>query len=69
MPEASRRLLMDRVHRILQNPETLPEGTRTRATIGACWVFLEAERANLRAALEVLERPLGDLRLHRRRAS
>lgn len=69
MPEASRRLLMDRVHRIIRDPDNLPEGIRARATIGACWVFMEAEWANLRAVYEALDKPLKDLRVHRRRAS
>ena len=65
IPEESRRVLLDRVYRILQEPESVPEGIRTRAVIGACWVFLEADRENLRAAFEDLGAPLGDLRVHR----
>lgn len=67
IPEESRRVLMDRVHRILQDPESVPEGIRTRATMSAFWVFLEADRENLRGVFEALGAPLGDLRIHRAR--
>jgi hypothetical protein len=69
IPEQSRRVLMDRVHHILQDPESVPEGTRTRATLRACWALLEAERADLRDILEHLGEPLEGLRLHRRRGT
>ena len=65
IPEESRRILLDRVYRILQDPETVPEGIRGRAVIGAVWVILEADRENLRGVFEALGAPLGDLRVHR----
>ena len=65
IPEESRRVLLDRVSRIIHEPESVPEGIRTRATLSACWVFLEADRENLRGVFEALGVPLGDLRVHR----
>ena len=67
IPEESRRFLLDRVRRILQNPDSVPEGIRGRVVIGAVWVFLEADRENLRGVFEALGAPLGDLRVHRDR--
>ena len=65
LPEESRRVLLDRVQRILQNPDSVPEGIRGRVVIGAVWVFLEADRENLRGLCDVLGATLGDLRVHR----
>ena len=49
IPEGSRRLLLDRVSGILQNPEAVHEGIRSRAVAAASEVFVEADLANLRA--------------------
>lgn len=65
IPEESRRILLDRVSRIFQEPETISQGIRTRALIRAVWVVLEADRENLRGVFEALGAPLGDLRVHR----
>lgn len=67
IPAESRRVLMERVANILEEPEGVPESIRTRATVAACWVVLEADRENLRATLGELGEPLGVLRLHRAR--
>lgn len=66
IPEESRRVLLDRVSRLLiKDVEDIPEGIRNRVLLGACAVFLEADRENLRGVLEALGAPLGDLRIHR----
>ena len=65
IPEESRRVLMDRVLRIIEEPGTIPDGIRDRAVLGALWVFVEADRENLRGVFEALGAPLGDLRVHR----
>jgi hypothetical protein len=67
IPEASRRLLMERVVAVLNEPESVPEGVRTRATLAAAWVVLEADRTDLRGLLLELGHPLNDLRIHRAR--
>lgn len=69
IPEESRRVLLDRVYLIVQEPETVPEGIRGRAVIGAVWVVTEAHAENLRGVCEALGEPLGDLRVHRVRFS
>ena len=66
IPEESRRVLLDRVSRIIQEPESVSEGIRDRAVLGAAWVLLEADRENLRGLCEALGSPLGELRVHRR---
>lgn len=65
IPDESRRVLLDRVSHLLHEPETVPEGIRTRAVFRAAWVFLEADRENLRGVFEALGEPLKDLRVHR----
>lgn len=65
IPEESRRVLLDRVYRTLQDPETVSEGIRTRALLGAAWVVHGTDRENLRGVFEALGEPLGDLRVHR----
>jgi hypothetical protein len=65
IPEESRRVLLDRVSAIIDEPEAVPEGIRTRAVFGAAWVVLEADRENLRGVFEALGEPLGDLRVRR----
>lgn len=65
IPEESRRVLLDRVSRIIHEPEGVPEGVRTRATLAAAWVVLEADRENLRGVFKALGEPLKDLRVHR----
>jgi len=65
IPEESRRVLLDRVLRIIEEPGTVPDGIRDRAVLGALWVFVEADRENLRGLVETIGSPLGDLRVHR----
>lgn len=67
IPEESRLVLLERVRLILQDPETVPEGIRTRAILGAVKVIVEADRENLRGVFEALGEPLKDLRVHRAR--
>ena len=65
IPEESRRVLLDRVHRIIQERDAIPEGIRTRVVLGAAWVVIEADRENLRGVFDALGEPLKDLRVHR----
>ena len=69
IPDGSRRVLLERVSLMLQEPGNVSEGTRERVIGSAVEVFLEADRENLRRVYEALGKPLADRRVHRTRHS